>query len=536
MSAVEGILFLGLLIIGGKVFEELFVKVKLPGLLGNVLSGLILGPSFLSIVKPTTEIELFTSLGIFFLFFLVGVEEIDLAGLLSSLRRRVFYTATVSFLVPFLLSFHMSQSIGMNNVSSLALAGVIGLSSLGVVAKTLSDLGHLREPIGLEIFSITAILEFVGLITISLILQMFADPLSTAPIQLLFSITRMGIFFIVASLFSLKVLPVLLRFIKRHTEVKGVFFGILIGIVLLFVYIGEINGVHGAMTALLIGLALSQMPKADYYQSIGGLRSIANGIFVPIFFAGVGLQITFEFLELTSPLIISFILVVVVGKFSGAFLGALVGRMKHPLWISSGVMAKGSVDLALMLTLLNLNLIDQKIFSLGVFSILLLLIISPLSMRLLLKKGDEDAEKSGEALIPTYARLALEGVKVEDVMSNNTLTVSDKITVNEFLSKHLEKGARFYNVVDKEGKLIGHVSVKSLKKIRRRYWDKKKIGAVMRKRRIRAFEDDDMFSIVEKMTRSGVSPIPVVDPSDTSKIIGTISRSDIMSLLIKPEK
>ena len=535
MSAAEGILFLGLLIIGGKVFEELFVKVKLPGLLGNVLAGLILGPSFLSIVKPTTEIELFTSLGIFFLFFLVGVEEIDLAGLLSSLRRRVFYTATVSFLVPFLLSFHMSQSIGMNNVSSLALAGVIGLSSLGVVAKTLSDLGHLREPIGLEIFSITAILEFVGLITISLILQMFADPLSTAPIQLLFSITRMGIFFIVASLFSLKVLPVLLRFIKRHTEVKGVFFGILIGIVLLFVYIGEINGVHGAMTALLIGLALSQMPKADYYQSIGGLRSIANGIFVPIFFAGVGLQITFEFLELTSPLIISFILVVVVGKFSGAFLGALVGRMKHPLWISSGVMAKGSVDLALMLTLLNLNLIDQKIFSLGVFSILLLLIISPLSMRLLLKKGDEDAEKSGEALIPTYARLALEGVKVEDVMSNNTLTVSDKMTVNEFHSKHLEKGARFYNVVDKEGKLIGHVSIKSLKKIRRRYWDTKKITAVMRKRRTRVFEDDDMFSIVVKMSRSGVSPIPVVDSSDTSKIIGTISRSDIMSLLTKPE-
>ena len=117
MSAVEGILFLGLLIIGGKVFEELFVKVKLPGLLGNVLSGLILGPSFLSIVKPTTEIELFTSLGIFFLFFLVGVEEIDLAGLLSSLRRRVFYTATVSFLVPFLLSFYMSQSIGINNIS-----------------------------------------------------------------------------------------------------------------------------------------------------------------------------------------------------------------------------------------------------------------------------------------------------------------------------------------------------------------------------------------------------------------------------------
>jgi len=454
--------------------------------------------------------------------------------LLSSLRRRVFYTATVSFLVPFLLSFYMSQSIGINNISSLALAGVIGLSSLGVVAKTLSDLDHLKDPVGLEIFSITAILEFVGLITISLILQLSAEPLSSAPFQLLVTLGRMTLFFIVASLFSLKVLPILLRFIRRHTEVKGVFFGVLIGIVLLFVYIGEINGVHGAITSLLIGLALSQMPKKDYHQSISGLRSIANGIFVPIFFAGVGLQITFKFLELDLSLIIGFILVVVVGKFSGAFLGALVGRMKYPLWISSGVMAKGSIDLALMLTLFNLNLIDQKIFSLGTFSILLLLVISPLSMRLLLKKGDEDAEKIGEDLIPTYTELACEGVNVKDVMSNNTLTVRDKITIDEFL-KHLEKGERFYNVVDKEDKLIGHVSAKALKKSRRRYWKTKSVGSVMRKRRIRAFEDDDISSIVEKMSRSGIDPIPVVDSSDTSKIIGTISRKNITSFLF-PKK
>ncbi|MFC1755645.1 cation:proton antiporter [Thermoproteota archaeon] len=268
MSAVEGILFLGLLIVGGKIFEEIFVKLRLPGLLGNVIAGLILGPSFLDIVKPSNEIELFTSLGIFFLFFLVGIEEIDLVGFISSLRKRVFYTATISYLVPFALTFYFSQSIGLNEISGLALSGVIGLSSLGVVAKTLSDMGRLREPVGLEIFSITAI---VGLIVISLILQLSTEPLYSAPLQLLFSLFRIGIFFVIASLFSFKVLPPLLRFIKRHTEVKGGFFGVLIGILLLFVYVGEINGVHGALTALLIGLALSRIPKSEYYQKNNSL-------------------------------------------------------------------------------------------------------------------------------------------------------------------------------------------------------------------------------------------------------------------------
>lgn len=533
MSAFEGILFLGLLIVGGKIFEEIFVKLKLPGLLGNVIAGLILGPSFLDVVKPSNEIELFTSIGIFFLFFLVGIEEIDLAGFLSSLRRRVFYTATISYLVPFTLTFYLSQIIGLNEISGLALSGVMGLSSLGVVAKTLSDMRRLKEPVGLEIFSITAILEFVGLILISLILQLSTESLYSVPSQILFSLVRISIFFIIASLFSFKILPPLLRFIKRHTEVKGGFFGVLIGILLLFVYVGEINGVHGALTSLLIGLALSRIPKSEYYQSVNGIRSIANGIFIPIFFAGVGLQINFGFLGLALPIVVGFILIVVLSKFVGAFFGAFISKMNHPLQISSGVMAKGSIDLALMLTLLNLDIIDQKIFSLATFSILILLVISSLSMRQLLKKGGEKDETVGEDLIPTYARLALEGITVKDVMSNRTLTISDQITVNDFLNEHLEKGRRFYNVIDKDKKHVGHVSVNYLKKIPRKYWEKKKIGLVMRKRKVRVFPDDDMFFAVEKMISTSVSPIPVVNPTDTSKIIGSISRSDIMRFLIK---
>jgi predicted transcriptional regulator len=180
-------------------------------------------------------------------------------------------------------------------------------------------------------------------------------------------------------------------------------------------------------------------------------------------------------------------------------------------------------------------LINKSIFSLGTFSILLLLIISPLSLRKLLKKGDEDIEKASEDLIPTYARLALEGVKAEEIMSSKTLVVSDQMKVSDFLKEHIEKGRYFYNVTNKDKELVGHVSVKSLKKIKKRYWDKKKVGEVMRKRKVRALPDEDMYSIIEKITRSGVSPIPVVDPTDTSKIIGTISRSDVMKLLVTPK-
>ncbi len=536
MVNVESILFLGLLIIGGKVFEEIFVKLRQPGLLGNVLAGLLLGPSGFALIKASAEIELFTSLGIFFLFFLVGIEEIDLAGLLSSLRRRIFYTAAIAFLVPFALALYFLLFIGLSWLSALALAGVIGLSSLGVTAKSLSDLRQLRNPLGLEIFSVTAILEFVGLIAIGLILQVAVDPSLTTPLNLLISILRTALFFFAAGIFSIKILPRILRFIRRHGEVKEIFFGILVGLVLLLVYIGEVNGVHGAMTALLLGVALSQMPKTDYIESISGLRSIAHGIFVPIFFAGIGLQISFGFLDFPLSLIIIFVLVVVVGKFAGAFLGAFVARMPNPLAISSGVMAKGAVDLALMLTLLNLGLINQSLFSLSAFSILLLLIISPLSMRLLLKRQTIAFEEAEADMIPIYARLALKGVKAKDVMSQHTLTVLDNTTVNQFLQEHLEKGRHYYNVIDSNGRFIGHVSIRDLQKIPRQLWAKRRVGDVMQKAHVWVLPSDDLFWVLEKMTFTNITPIPVVDQKDPSRIVGTISRSEIIKLFVKPKE
>ncbi len=178
-------------------------------------------------------------------------------------------------------------------------------------------------------------------------------------------------------------------------------------------------------------------------------------------------------------------------------------------------MAKGAIDLALMLTLLNLNLINQSIFSLGTFSILLLLIISPLLMHLSLKKETEDLENVEQDLIPVYARLALGDVKAENVMSNKTVTINDQLLASKFLKEHLDEGRNFFNVVNKENKFVGHISINNLKKIHRRYWDKKKVGDVMRRRRVRVLPSDDIYSVVELMAKTNIFMLPVVDPSDT---------------------
>ena len=167
----ESILYLSILVIGAKVFGELFHRIKQPTIIGNVLAGVVLGPALFSIVQPLDEIELFISIGVFFLFFLIGLEEIDLPGLFRVLRKRIFLGSAVGFLVPFSIASVFALSIDITLVQSLALASVIGASSLGVTAKVLTDLGKLRSTVGLEIFTITAIIEFIAIVITSMIIQ-----------------------------------------------------------------------------------------------------------------------------------------------------------------------------------------------------------------------------------------------------------------------------------------------------------------------------------------------------------------------------
>ena len=77
----EAILYLAVLVLVAKIFGEIFHRINQPTIIGNVLAGIIVGPALFALVQPIDEIELFVSIGVFFLFFLIGLEEIDLSGL-----------------------------------------------------------------------------------------------------------------------------------------------------------------------------------------------------------------------------------------------------------------------------------------------------------------------------------------------------------------------------------------------------------------------------------------------------------------------
>ena len=335
------ILYLGVLILSAKVFEEIMVRIKQPPIIGNVIAGIVVGPALFSIVKPVSEIEVFISIGIFFLFFLIGLEEIDLPGLFGIFRKKLFAGAVMGFLIPFVASMAFSWQLDIGLVKSLAIASVIGASSLGVTAKILVDLGKLKTTIGLEIFTVTAIIEFIAIIVTSVVIQIGQTGATVSAPEVAWLFAKMLIFFGIAGSFSVFVFPRMLRYVRKYMKVKEIYFGTIIGMILLVSYFAELSGLHGAIGALLLGIAMSQMPKEEYLETSKGLHSIGYGVFIPIFFAGIGLKFAPDFFELPVLTIVGFLAIIIGVKFGGAYVAARIGKLTPYRVVASGSCPRG---------------------------------------------------------------------------------------------------------------------------------------------------------------------------------------------------
>jgi Na+:H+ antiporter len=578
LAGFEGILYISLLILFAKLFEEVAVRLKQPPIVGYIIAGIVIGPALLAWVHPADEITMFIQIGIFFLFFLIGLEEIDIPSIFSVLRKRLFAGAVVGFAVPFALAVPALLFLtNLEPVPVLAIASVIGISSLGVVAKILSDYGKLKEPLGLEIFTLTAVVEFIGIIVASVFIQL-ANPTSfqqtvdsiatpfignstsiipssiTLPIPQIPGLTadvpqqltfdalsfawlfiRMVIFFSAVTLFGLKVLPRLMRFVRSHLKVREVYFGMFIGIIMLVSYFAEASGIHGAIGALLLGVLFSQMPKKEYEDAVKGLHSIAHGVFIPIFFAGIGIYFSFGFIGLPIYLIAAVLAVITVGKFGGAVLAALVAKLKPIVTVGAGVMAKGAVDLAILLSLLSVGIIQPDLFSLVVFGIVVMILATSIALkRGITPAGESKAVLEGatDTLTSLYTKTVLGDLQVKDVYTKSPPIVYGDMTVRQFADKHNDDPAdpAYIAVTKTDRSYLGIVTPAQLRKIDKKSWDAAIVNDISMQH-VRAVKMGELlYEVVEYMALHDLDLIAVISDDD-KQVIGGIMRKDILGYL-----
>ena len=540
MEIQSAVLSVGLLIVVAKLLEGLFRRFRLNAIFAYAITGVVLGPAS-GLVKDSPELDLILGLGIFIFFFLIGLEELDVRGFLAAIRGRLFLASILSVAISLLVSLVVTTDVlfdlhlDLDFTQALGLAGVLSLSSLGLVAKVLIDEGRLKEPVGVQIFTAVIIAELIALFVVGFtISEHFGAEGSGEGLSWVNVLALMGQilgFAIVTWLVSTLALPRLIVLLHRFLRVPQMSFGLLLGGLFLVVVAAEAVGLHGSLGALLFGAALSTLPYQVRRDIMPGMRGTAEGLFVPLFFASAGLHLNLEFLELPWETVLALVLVPLGGKFAAAFISAYITRLKASFATAMGLMAKGVAEIALLLVLLKSGAIGEAIFSLLVLVMFGYILLTPLGISFSLRRTrlSEDEAPVGQTP-PSMDRFALEGIRVKEILDRSRRYPETSISVKAFVENWVLPHQHDYVVADK-GRCVGIVSLGMLRYLPRGEWEHTELSQVLRRNTPTANPDEFLEDALQRMTENSLTVLPVIE-TKTGNFIGTISSHEVLELVV----
>ena len=555
-SHFEALLFIGLLIVVAKLSEGVLNRIGLSSIVAYTTAGIILGPvTGLINIEETEDIKIFLDIGVFIFFFLIGLDEIDIPGFMATIRGRYFVAATVAVIISILASlvvtadlFNLGFELGKLDDSeetiftklefneALTLAGILSLSSLGLVAKVLADKGLLKELIGLRIFTAVIIAEVLALLIVGLTIG--GDEHSTLSVTgVLELVGKVAGATVIIWIVSAKALPKVMALLQRFLNVPELSYGLLIGGLFLVVVGAEkLGGLHGSLGALLFGAALSGLPHSMREDIMPGMRSTAEGLFVPLFFASAGLYLDFSFINLPPMIILGLLVIPFVGKLLASFVGTYLARLDTPIVMSVGLMGKGVAEIALLLVLFQTGVIPKEIFSLLVIIMFAYILLMPPVIGAAVSRAKMPTEPSQpQTIMPAFARHALAGVMVGSVMDRTRSYPDLDLTVGAFLREWLVPNQTDYLIIERRVP-VGTVSLTRVN-FRRRvfFWRRGSFNdtplrLLMRRGPPHANPDEPIEDALGRMAANSLTIIPVMDRT-TGEFLGMVDSHEILELV-----
>lgn len=369
-----------------KLAGYLSTRIGQPSVFGELLAGVLLGPSLLNLtglpfISDTHILEIISELGeigVMLLMFLAGLE-LNLKDMAKNTKVAAL-AGVLGVVVPVGMGFLFGELLGMDLNHSMFLGLSLGATSVSISAQVLIELKLLRSRVGLGLLG-AAIFDDVLVI---LLLSSFIALLSTSggAASILLVIGKMLLFFGLSVVVGLRVLPRVTRFVHKLPISQGVTTQAIV-VLFLFGIASELIGGMAALTgAFLAGLMFGRTPEKSLIE--GNLHSISYAFFVPIFFISIGLSVDLHSIDMSSIWIIAAISVIaVVGKIVGSGAGALMAKFnpKEALQLGIGMISRGEVGLIIAKIGLDEGYLTNETFSSVIAMILITTVITPPLLR-----------------------------------------------------------------------------------------------------------------------------------------------------------
>lgn len=381
--AAETALFfltISVLLFFARAIGEFAKYFKQPIVIGEIIAGIVLGPTILGTIFPEIFNKLFSAspvvltalqglviLGVVMLLLVSGLE-IDIS-LVVSQGKTAFLISTFSIIVPFavgfLAAYYYPHQMGIKAleqrlVFALFVGTALSITALPVVVRTLMDLNLYKSEIGFLIIASAMFNDLVGWIVFSVILGMIGQNSHGADLTtLIISVISFVIFML---LIGRKIINYVIPFIIKRTSQPGGLLNFIFILAFLGAALTEYIGIHAIFGAFIVGIAIGDSThlKEETREII---HQFVTNIFAPLFFISIGLHVNFvENFDLEITLV--FLVLAFIGKVLGGGLGAyLSGISKNEsIAIGFGMNSRGAMEIVLGSIAYQSGLIHEKVF------------------------------------------------------------------------------------------------------------------------------------------------------------------------------
>jgi Kef-type K+ transport system membrane component KefB len=385
-----------ILLVMARIFGEIFERFKQPAMIGEIIAGIILGPSLLNIIHRTEDIKVISELGIFLLVIIAGLE-INIDDILKSLKGRNIIISIMAFFIPIFGGIAVGYYFDQDIMTTVFIGLCVAITALPVSIRILMDLGKINSEVGQKIISIAIFDDVLALSILGVLLNIKDTDMSAHSVVVASSLSllKLAIFIGLLGLAYVMIKKVLKKgnYIQESLDnivhvIKGKepLFALFFAFVLLFSTFTENLGLHFIVGAFFAAMLISHslIGEENFKTIETTTNSMAMGFLAPIFFAGIGLEFNIGSID-SIGLLVAVIGISYLSKIAGGYLGGTFAGLSSrvSLTLGIGLNARGIMELVIANIAYKNGLISTEVFSI----LVIMGVLTTLTTPLLLKKA-----------------------------------------------------------------------------------------------------------------------------------------------------
>jgi K+:H+ antiporter len=425
------------LMLVGRLLGEAMSRLRQPSVMGQLIAGLLLGPSLFGLLLPDVQHALFpknpeqkamingiSQFGILLLLLLAGMET-DLK-LVRQTGRASLYASLMGIVIPFICGVALGEALPdsvlpdpeKRVITSLFLGTALSIASVKIVAMVVREMNFMRRVVGQVILASAIIDDSVGWIIVSIIFSLALHG-SVEPLSLAQSVVGTVAFMVASLTIGRRAVFFTIRWVNDHLVSEFAVVTAILCIMGIMALITHLIGVHTVLGAFVAGILVGESPILTRHID-EQLRGLITAFFAPVFFGIAGL--TADLTIMADPKIalftIGLVLVASIGKFGGAFIGAELGGLtrREGLALACGMNARGSTEVIIATVGLSMGALNQDLFTMIVAMAVITTTAMPPTLRWALnripmreeeKQRIEREELEQRGFVPNLERLLI---------------------------------------------------------------------------------------------------------------------------------